>query len=242
MKRNQKPPKANSPVAKAKEKVATESTKFAEGVCFQKLFIVFIIGSIFGDYYERILNFVGNLYESGAFYWERRSGLIYGPFSVVYGAGAVLMTWALVDRKLKWWQIILLGALIGGGFEYIISILQEIFTGTTSWDYSGQLGDIGGRTTIPIALIWGLFCLVFVEWIYPPISRLIEKIPKKTGTIVLNITLVILCIDALISFSAMIRYSLRARDIQPFTPYGQFLDTVYPDTRMRRAYPNTEMI
>ena len=30
--------------------------KFAEGICFWKLFWIFLFGSIFGAYYEQILN------------------------------------------------------------------------------------------------------------------------------------------------------------------------------------------
>lgn len=66
--------------------------KFANGFCFYKLFLIFIIGCIFGVIYEElILNFFRFLIN-GEFHIEPRRGLLYGPFSPVYGFGAVIMS------------------------------------------------------------------------------------------------------------------------------------------------------
>ena len=55
--------------------------KFAEGFCFYKLLLVYLIGCMIGTYYEEILTF----FRSGQ--WLSRQGIIYGPFNPVYGAG-----------------------------------------------------------------------------------------------------------------------------------------------------------
>lgn len=74
--------------------------KFAEGFCFYKLFLIFIIGCIFGVIYEElILNFFRFLIN-GEFHIEPRRGLLYGPFSPVYGFGAVIMAYLLKQKNL----------------------------------------------------------------------------------------------------------------------------------------------
>ena len=60
---------------------------FAKGFCGKKLFLIFVIGSIFGAFYEQILNLVKVYLTTGDIVWELRRGVIYGPFSPIYGAG-----------------------------------------------------------------------------------------------------------------------------------------------------------
>lgn len=216
--------------------------RFAEGLCFRKLFFIFIIGCIFGCVYETLLMFFMGLIFSGEPIWVSRSGLLYGQLNPVYGVGAVLMTLFLAEKNLKWWQIILLGSLIGGVFEYVIGIAQELFTGTSSWNYSGQWLNIGGKTSIPIMLVWGVICLLFINIIYPFCSKLIEKIPPTTGEIIFWTLLVLIIIDCALSFSAVIRMNLRRHNVPTFTPYGKFLDAVYTDERIHRSYTNMENV
>ncbi len=211
---------------------------FAKGICFDKLFMIFIIGCLFGNYYEMILNLVRHFLQDGSIFWEVRRGVIYGPFSPIYGIGAVIMTFFLAEKDYKWYQVLFYGSFLGGACEYIVGFLQETFVGTISWDYSNYFLDINGRTTIPIMLLWGLFCLIFVKYIYPPISSLIEKIPYKIGKIVLNIFVVLLTFDMLISWTALIRQHLRRNNYPPLTFVGEFYDKVYTDERLKKAFPN----
>lgn len=223
---------------KPTEKTKEETKKFAEGVCFKKLFFIFIIGSIFGCYYEMILNLVTHFVGDGSIFWETRTGVLYGPFSVIYGFGAVLMVYLLTRRKFTWWQIILLGGLIGGIFELLMGLGQEIFTGTSSWDYSDHWLNIAGKTSPFVMLIWGLICLLLMKTIYPACSNLIEKIPEKVGNIIFWVFLIFLSVDCFLSLSAVLRMNFRHHNVPTFTPYGRFLDTVYPDERVHRSYPN----
>ena len=62
---------------------------FAHGLNFYKLVWIFIIGCIIGFVVETIWCYV----QYGHF--ESRKGLIYGPFSPVYGFGGVLLTLSL---------------------------------------------------------------------------------------------------------------------------------------------------
>ena len=212
--------------------------KFAEGLCFKKLFFVFLIGSIFGTIYEDILIFVQTFLETGTGVWMLHRGVIYGPFNVIYGFGAALMCWVLLRKKYENWQIFGIAAVLGGIVEYALSFLQEYFTHTTSWDYSDELLNINGRTTIPFMLVWGLLGLVLVKVVYLVISDLVERIPIRAGNIVFLILLVFMIFDCLISWSAIIRQTLRRNNVPAYTPVGKFLDAAYPDSYLERFFPN----
>ena len=235
---------AKPQITKAKKaNVSKKSTqKFAEGICFKKLFFIFVIGCIFGCIYETLLTLARSIIFDGHPVWIGRSGLLYGQLNPIYGFGAVLMVYFLTLRNFKWWQIFLLGGLIGGIFEYLMGIGQEFFTGTSSWDYSSHFLNIGGKTSLYIMVVWGLVCLFLMKIVYPFTNNLIEKIPPKVGDIVFWVLLVFIILDIIISFSAVIRMNLRRHGTPAFTPYGQFLDTVYTDERIHRSYTNMENI
>lgn len=211
--------------------------KFAEGFCFYKLFLIFIIGCIFGVIYEElILNFFRFLIN-GEFHIEARRGLLYGPFSPVYGFGAVIMS-LFAKEKRSPFKTFLYTALAGGSVEYLISFLQETFTNSVSWDYSQKLLNINGRTTVIFMIVWGLLGVIFVHIIYPFLSNLIEKMPKDIGNKVMPFITILMCLNMFISFSAVIRQNFRRNNVEPFTHYGEFLDKHYNDERMKKTYNN----
>ena len=228
--KNQKSPKDQS----------ESSQKFAEGLCFKKLFFIFLIGSVIGTIYEDILIFVRTWMETGVGVWMTHRGVIYGPFNVIYGFGAALMCWLLLRKPYKNWQIFLYSALMGGAVEYLLSLGQELVVGTRSWDYSNQILDINGRTTLPIMLIWGAMGLVFIKIVYPCVSSLIEKIPPAVGENLFIVLLIFMIFNMAVSWSALIRQNLRHHEIRPLTPIGEFYDRYYPDEFLRKYYTNME--
>lgn len=211
---------------------------FAKGICFDKLFLIFIIGSIIGALYEEIFSMLLTYSRTGNIIFEYRRGVIYGPFNVIYGFGAVVIVSLLADKNHKWYQTILYGALLGGGIEYFVGFLQETFTNSISWDYSNRFLNINGRTTIPYMLVWGIFSFLFVKYLYPFVSSKIEKIPYNLGKLLVNILLVFMVVNMTISWSAIIRQNLRNNNIPAITPYGRFLDKHYPDEFLEKYFAN----
>lgn len=214
--------------------------KFAEGLCFKKLFFIFLIGSIIGTIYEDLLIYFRTLVETGEGVFMLHRGVIYGPFNVVYGFGAAVIIYILLRRPHNNWQIFFYTALLGGLMEYVISFLQEFFTHTTSWDYSSMPLNINGRTSIPIMLVWGVMGLVLVRVIYPWISGMIEKIPGRVGNAVYVALVVFMALDMLVSWTAIIRQTLRHNNVPPFTPIGRFYDDCYTDEYLEHYFPNME--
>ena len=211
---------------------------FALGLCFNKLFYIFIIGSIIGSYYEQLLYLFQVYFSKGQIVWSLRRGVIYGPFNVIYGFGAVLMVYLLCRKEKKWYKTLIAAGLIGGSFEYLISFLQEIFIGCVSWDYSDKILNINGRTTVPIMIIWGIAGLFLVKILYPFISNMIEKIPYNIGNILTKIFAIFMIFNMTISWGALIRQTLRKNEIKPFTFVGEFFDNYYDDTFLKKYFPN----
>ena len=206
---------------------------FAKGICFKKIFWLFMVGCVFGCVFEMVNHFIhyGDCVS--------RRGLIYGPLNPVYGLGLVFFVIFL--SKIKNPALIFLGGmLLGGGCEYLCSLVQEKVFGTLSWDYSHQLFNIGGRTSLKYMLIWGVLALVVMKIVYPFLSNLIEKMPVKTGNILTVILIVFMVANIIISVAACLRQSERAKGMEPSNKVEVFLDRHYPDKRLNTIFQNAK--
>ena len=210
-----------------------EEKPFAFGLKFNKLFWLFVIGSFFGTVIETIWAF----FEWGKF--EFRVGLVYGPFIPIYGGGAVLITLCLYKLyKAKDIVIYIASAFIGAGFVYFCSLFQEMIFGTVSWDYSDTPFNIDGRTNLMFALIWGFLGLLWVRYLYPGCSKLIEKIPKKIGNLVTISLVIFMAFDAFMTCAGLVRANERANDIPATNVFAQYLDEHLDDDYLKMIFPH----
>ena len=170
-----------------------------------KIVLIFIIGSIFGAYYEEILHIIKYFIKYSKFDWVSKRGLVYGPISPIYGIGSLIIYLLFYLKKRKWYQTFMLGSLFGGIYEYIMGFLQEKLWGTISWDYSNKFLNINGRTTIPFMIFWGLLVLIFVYIIYPKLDKLYLKFNEKNINKISLILLIFILFDSFISVCAVTR-------------------------------------
>ena len=81
---------------------------FASGLTLTKMFWVFLICSLLGDIIETFfVRFTAGI-------WMSRSSVLYGPFSIVWGLGAVVLTVVLSPLGQKRRQICLSGRVSAG--------------------------------------------------------------------------------------------------------------------------------
>lgn len=209
---------------------------FAGGLNFYKLFWVFFIGCFIGVVVEVLFCLA---VEQKI---ECRQGVLYGPFNPVYGFGAVVITLVLYFmRNARDLWVFIGGSILGGAFEYLCSWYQETFLGTVSWNYEGQFGNIGGRTSIMYMLFWGILTVLWLKFIYPFMSKMIEKIPSKMGIALTWILVIFMALDMTVSSLAVYRMTQRHSGHEATTAYEMFMDEYYPDSFMFEIYPNMEV-
>lgn len=200
-----------------------------------KLFCVFVIGSIIGYLLEMIVGFVQN----GHF--VSKQGLIYGPFSQVYGIGLVIYYLVIPNNK-KNIEIFLISMFLGGIVEYIFSYLQETFFGTISWDYSNLLFNINGRTSLLHCIYWGIGGILFLKYIRPQIEKIDLLYPKMWFKVLIIFLAIFLLFDIIISSLACKRQEERKEGIEPKNNIEIFLDKTYTDEVLNEIYSNAKEI
>lgn len=222
------------PIIMEKTEEILKEGKFAEGCGFYKLFWLFMIGCVLGDFVETIFCRV----TTGV--WMSRSSLVWGPFSIVWGFAIVLATILLYkDRDKTDRHIFLIGTFLGGAYEYILSVLSELVFGQVFWDYSGIPFNLGGRINLLYCFFWGIAAVIWIKGLYPKFSAWIEKIPRVWGYILTWILVLFMCLNMIVSAAALIRYD--ARDGGPAAKSGweRVIDTHFDDVRMKKIYPNS---
>jgi uncharacterized membrane protein len=210
---------------------------FAKGLCFDKLVWIFFISAMIGDWIETVYMFLtaGKLMS--------RSSLIYGTFSVVWGFGGAIITgllYSLRDKNDRYCFIS--GFLIGGVYEYSCSVFTERVFGTSFWDYSHLPFNINGRVNLLFCFFWGILAIVWIKLIYPPVGKIIEKIPPVAGKILTAIIIAVMTLDILISSAAVYRYVQRNTGNPPTSAVESFIDRTYPNSLIEWVYPDMKIV
>lgn len=207
---------------------------FAHGLNFYKLFWVFFICCFLGVVMETVFVLaVDHRFMS-------RTGLVWGPFNLVYGIGGLLMTVCCIWFKGKSDRWIFAGGmLIGGGFEYFCSWLQETLTGTVSWDYSEMAFNLNGRINLLYCFFWGILALVWVKELYPRISNWIEgHVPNSIGITLSWVLIVFMLANSFVSGAAVLRMAGRYEGLPAANGFTRWLDQAYPDDKLAKIYPS----
>ena len=223
--------KAHPAVTFEREKKA-RATVFAAGCSPYKIVLLFIIGAFLGDVVETIFCRIT------AGYWMSRSSLVWGPFSIVWGLAIALVTLLLYrykDKSASW--LFVTGTLLGGAYEYLCSVFTEVVFGAVFWDYSAIPFNLGGRINLLYCFFWGFAAVAWFKVFYPPLSRMIERIPRTFGQVLTWCLCLFMVADMAVSSMALVRYNERLEGVPAQNELAVYLDEHYDNARMEAIYP-----
>ena len=211
------------------------------------LFWVFFVCSVLGLILEEVWYMV--VVDPGVY--QDRAGMLFGPFSPIYGFGAVLMTMAL-NRFYKKNPLIifLVSALIGGAFEVFVGWFMQTSFGVVSWSYShirlfGMPDPIavltGGRTCTPFACMWGLGGLIWIKVLLPRLLKLINMIPWKRRYSATVILTAVMLIDGVMTLQSLDYWYQRVNGTVRNIPVAQFYDKHFDNEYMENRFQSMTM-
>ena len=200
-----------------------KTKNFASGINFYKIALICISGSFAGVVVELLWCLIRNGYI------ESRAGLVYGPFNLLYGVGAVALTLILYRYRNRSAAFSFIGGIvIGSAVEYALSWGQEALFGSTSWDYSELPFNINGRICLLYSVFWGFLGVLWIKSIYPRVAKIILKIPNKAGKIITIAFTVFMIFNAGMSLFSVWRWSERVHNVPATTASDRFLMSVFP--------------
>ena len=213
---------------------------------FFNLFWMFFICCILGLVLEIIWHMT--VVDPGVY--EDRAGLLVGPFSPIYGFGAVLVTLALNRLYKNPVVTFFVSALVGGGFEWATAVFMKMSFGVTAWDYSSYtiLGVpdpvavfTGGCTSTMFLVIWGILGLVWVKFFLPIMLKTVNMIPWKLRYTLTSVVAILMFANGLLTLGSLDCWFERASGVQPSTPIEQFYATYCNDDFMKNRFQSMTM-
>ena len=203
---------------------------------FFNLFWIFVVCSILGLAIETVFHLA--IYHA----YQDRAGLLYGPFSPIYGFGGLFMTVALNrfhDKPIP--VIFLISALIGGAFEFTVSWIMQSAFGIVAWDYSGTFLSIDGRTNFMFMCFWGVLGVMWVKFLLPILLWMINKIPWKLRYTLTVVCFVFMVVDVVLTVQTIDCWYLREAGHGPNTPLEEFFNKHYDNAYMEHRFQTMSM-
>ncbi len=209
---------------------------------FFNLFWVFFVCCVLGLIIEVIFHMV---YVDPGVYQDR-AGLLFGPFSPIYGFGAVLLTVALNRFYKKNFLIIfVVSAIIGGVFEAAVSWWMQTSFGAIAWSYSYELLPgipdpmailFAGRTSTPFMLMWGTLGLFWIKLCLPRLLALINLIPWKMRYSLTSVVTALMLVNGVMTLQALDCWFCRESGLQPSSPVEQFYAEHFDNAYMEHRF------
>ena len=195
-----------------------------------------------------ICSFGGLLLETAVSYpvdgmWKDRAGLVWGPFSPLYGLGAVCMTLFLNNMKdCSPWRLFARAALVGAMLEYAAGWIMENLYGMVAWSYIDQPLNLSGYTCLGISVVWGIAGCLWMKFLLVPVVHIAQRIPA--GHIRTSLTLllaVFLVADVAMTFASVTFWFDRMAGVPVQTPVQEFFAQRYGDAFMSNKFQTVSM-
>ena len=200
---------------------------------FFNLFWIFTVCCVLGLIIETVYHFA--VVDPG--HYQDRAGLLFGPFSPIYGFGAVLMTVALNrfhDKNVI--LIFLVSAVIGGAFEYLTSWFMQFAFGIVAWDYSGTFLSIDGRTNGMFMAMWGVLGVVWIKLCLPWMLKLVNLIPWNWRYAVTTVCAALMIVDGAMTLLSLDCWYQRMAGKPAETAMAQFFDRNFDNEYMQERF------
>ncbi len=200
-----------------------------------QVIIIFFIGCMAGLLLEEIWM----LATAGL--TENRVGLVWGPFSPLYGTGAVLLTvlcFQLRRHNAGALAIFLVSAAIGGGLEQVTGWAMETLFNATSWSYSHLPDHITKWVAWRFLFFWGLLGLVWARTVMPRLLYQIGMPTSQRQILFVTLVAVYLVADIGMTMACFNRKTARDAGVPARTAFEQWVDTNYSDEFISGRFQN----
>lgn len=203
-----------------------------------QMVIIFLLGSMAGLLIEE----VWMLASAGL--TENRVGLVWGPFSPLYGLGAVILTllsFILRKHNARSWQVFLVSAVMGGALEQFAGWTMSTVFDAESWTYLHLPDHITQWVAWRFLLMWGLLGLVWCRAIMPRLLYQIGMPTTRRQAIFVSLVAIYLVADIAMTLVCFNRKTARDAGVPPANAFEEWVDTNYSDEFISARFQNLKI-
>ena len=195
--------------------------------------IIFMVASVLGLGLEMVWMF----FTAGL--TELRVGLVWGPFSPLYGFGAVMLTMALWSfRSASTVQVFLVSAVLGGALEQTTGMLMENLFHAQSWTYAYLPDHITQWVAWRFLFMWGLVGLVWCRVVMPEVVYRIGDPTTRVQVVLVGVLTAFLIVDMLATVFCFYRKAQRDAGIPASNAIERYVDERFSDQFIENRFQN----
>lgn len=203
---------------------------------FFNLFWIFTFASVLGLIGETA---VATIMDG---YLKDRAGLVWGPFSPLYGLGATLMTIALNDLQDRSSALVFaVAAVVGGALEFVAGWFWKSCFGIIAWSYIDRPLNFGGFTCVEMMAVWGLVGLIWLRAGLPLMMRLVELIPHRGRRALTAVAAALMAADIVLTLLCFNFWFERLSGEPVETPAQVFFDEHFGNDFMNARFQTMSM-
>lgn len=203
---------------------------------FYQYIIIFLVASVLGLILETVYMYA--LYGVV----ESRVGLVWEPFSPLYGFGAVLLTavlWPLRNQPI--WIIFVISAGIGGILEQIAGWGMETVMHAWSWSYLHFPDHITQWVAWRFLIMWGVLGLAWRKLIMPEMLFRIGEPTTRRQAVVAGLLAAFIALDVSITVMCFYRAGKRQEGIPPQNVFEEYIDRHFGDDFISDTFENINL-
>ena len=196
-----------------------------------------------------IYSFLGWLFETVSASLKQKKfanrGLVNGPFCVLYGITAVIITVGLQELTGVW--LFLFAMIYATVVEWIAGHLIELAFKERWWDYSNVKWNFDGYVCVPVSVFWGFLGYVIVKWGNKITLKILTILPELLMNVILLVLVGVMIVDILASYLLL---KGKSKNIKKWESANDKIDSVrvklgtliynFVDGRIHKAYPKAQ--
>lgn len=109
-------------------------------------------------------------------------GFLSGPFCPIYGFGGLIVITVLSPFSSNIFLLFFSSMIVTTAIEYLTGVVLEHIFHTTWWDYSQCKFNFQGRICLTNSLLFGVMCVVGIQFVHPIVLKLVNAIDSKWTT------------------------------------------------------------
>lgn len=168
--------------------------------------------------YFFVYGFLGWCSEVGfAAVKERRfvnRGFLNGPICPIYGVGVSIVVAFLTPIKSNLVLLYITSVILVTLLEGVTGWAMDKIFHNKWWDYSDMPLNIGGYVCLTFSLVWGVACVVIMDFIHPFIHYLLTFIPHTLGIVLIVLLGITMFADLYVTASAIFKFNKRLASME----------------------------
>ena len=132
-------------------------------------------------------------------------GFLNGPICPIYGIGVGIVVQFLTPYKENLVLLYIASVVMVTALEWVTGFILEKIFHNKWWDYSKMPLNLNGYVCLLFSLIWGVACVLIVDFIHPLIHEVLSWIPFPVGMTLIVVLSIVMFVDLYVTASTILK-------------------------------------